>query len=62
MIFNILASLFLIVMSFVIRNIAEPSITTTLITWSMFFVGLILLGIFLYMLFFKTKRRKQNDN
>ena len=45
MIINILGCFFLIGMSFYIRHVANPSITTNVITWSMFFVGLFILGI-----------------
>jgi len=45
MIVNILGCLFLIGMSFFVRYVAEPSTSTTIITWSMFFSGLILLVV-----------------
>lgn len=50
MLVNLLVSFILIIMSFYIRSVVENSITTEIITWSMFVIGVVLLVTSLYYL------------
>ena len=43
MLFNLIGSLILIGLSFLIRHLAEETLATSIITWSMFGIGIIFL-------------------
>ncbi len=41
MLFNLIASIVLIALSFIIRGLAKEAVATSIITWSMFGIGVI---------------------
>jgi len=55
MIINILGGLIFIAASFIVRHFAEQSTATTIFTWSLFGVGLMIILFFLFSLLNQEK-------